>query len=129
MKKKSPEGHLVLKSWAENSSFLEAARDEAICRQLKLCTSTADLLQMHQAGRAPLINSLCSGTKDSYGPDRSLWKMKNILAASSISIFQFLSEHTLIVPILHSGDRMSDSKCSGGVIHFDMEVCSLFSMQ
>jgi len=42
-----------------------------------------------------------------------------------ISVFQFLSGNTLIVPILHSGDQMPDNKCSGGVIRFVIKVCSL----
>lgn len=33
---------------------------------------------MHQDGRGPLINSLCSDTGDSYG---LLWKMRNTLCA------------------------------------------------
>lgn len=114
-------------SWVANSPLLESAGDGAILSQLKLSRSTADFLQVQGAEREHLSWILCPDTRDSYGPAGSPGKMKNIPSAFPWVCLYLLVPpgNPLIAAVSLSGDHLSDSTSSGGVIGFVMKVCSI----
>lgn len=81
-----------------------------------------------------LLYCRCRGLRESSShgsPARSPGNIKNIPPAFPwVCLYLSVSPRKpLIVPISHSGDHLSDSRSSGGVVGFVVKVCSLLQAE